>query len=100
MSLDGRLTAARAVASLLGMAGPENTPSLLAVSHVCVLCNERIESDQSRAAILMFGAADEVVQYQLDAHLNCLRRAAHPAIAERVDPTFFERFKGRRPPDE
>jgi hypothetical protein len=44
----------------------------------------------------MFAPEDETISYQLEAHLDCLRRAAHPAMAERVDPAFFERFKRSR----
>jgi hypothetical protein len=44
----------------------------------------------------MFAPGDETISYQLDAHLDCLRHAAHPAMVERVDPEFFERFKRSR----
>lgn len=44
----------------------------------------------------MYGSEDEIVQYQLDAHLECVRSAAHPAMAERVDPAFFDRYKKSR----
>jgi hypothetical protein len=62
----------------------------------CILCNEGIEHGVARAALLMFASDDEIVTYQLDAHLECLRKVAHPAMAERVDPAFFERYKESR----
>jgi hypothetical protein len=63
------------------------------VRHQCILCNEAIADDAPRTTILMFAPEDETISYQLDAHLDCMRRAAHPAMAERVDPAFFERIK-------
>jgi hypothetical protein len=66
------------------------------VRHQCILCNEGIADDAPRTAILMFAPGDETISYQLDAHLDCLRHAAHPAMVERVDPEFFERFKRSR----
>jgi hypothetical protein len=84
------------VASLTSMAESEDKPSVLRIGQRCTLCNERIASGQSRAAILMFESDDEVVSYQLDAHLDCLQRVAHPAMAERVDPALFKRFKRGR----
>ena len=79
----------------------DKPPSVLRIEQRCTLCNEGIESGQSRAAIIMFESDDKVVSYQLDAHLDCLRRAAHPAMAERVDPAFFKRFnRGHHRPDD
>jgi hypothetical protein len=63
----------------------------------CVLCNEIIEQEDARAAILMFKPPDEIESNQLDAHLRCLQQAAHPAMLERFNPTFFD---PRRPGSE
>jgi hypothetical protein len=62
----------------------------------CVFCNEIIEQGDARAAILMFDSDEEIKQYQLDAHLNCLRQGAHPEMVERVDPAFFEGWRSDR----
>jgi hypothetical protein len=66
------------------------------IGHHCILCSEGIADDAARTTVLMFAPDDETISYQLDAHLDCMRRAAHPAMAERVDPAFFERFKRSR----
>jgi hypothetical protein len=75
------------------MADAESERFVKVIRHQCILCSDRIADDAPRAAILMFAAEDETISYQLDAHLDCLRRAAHPTLSERVDPAFFERYK-------
>ncbi len=76
---------------------PEDPQSVWMIRQQCIFCGESIEDGQPRTAILMFDADDEIIQYQLDAHLRCVKGAAHPAMAERVDPTFFKRMDRRRP---
>jgi hypothetical protein len=93
MSPDEGWDARASEASLRDMADAESERFVKVIRHQCILCSEAIADDAPRTAILMFAPEDESISYQLDAHLDCLRRAAHPAFAERVDPAFFERFK-------
>ena len=44
-----------------------------------------LDADGPRAGIHIFDPRKANVQYQLDAHIDCLRNAAHPSMAPRVD---------------
>jgi hypothetical protein len=49
-------------------------PQALRIVQRCIFCNEIIEHEDARAAILMFEPDEPTKQSQLDAHLNCVRR--------------------------
>jgi hypothetical protein len=66
-------------------------PQALRIVQRCIFCNEIIEQEDARAAILMSEPDEPTKQSQLDAHLNCVRRAAHLEMVERVDQAFFDR---------
>jgi hypothetical protein len=62
--------------------------------------HQPIEKDEPRAAILMFMPEEPNTHYQVDAHIQCLRGLVDPAMAEQIDPAFWEartkEFKSRR----
>jgi hypothetical protein len=74
--------------------------SVLRIVQRCVFCTKPIEQEQPRAAILIVMPEDRNTHFQVDAHLECLRRAVDPSMSEQVNPAYFERrmdeFKTRR----
>ena len=58
---------------------------ILRIGQVCLFFTAMLDAESPRAAVQMFDPKNPGFMYQLDAHVECLRQAAHPDMAARVD---------------
>jgi hypothetical protein len=65
--------------------------TVLAFRHRCVLCADVIDPDAQLASILVSYPDRHNAHFQVHAHLDCLKRAAHPEMVASLDPNARER---------
>jgi hypothetical protein len=75
----------RRLRSLCDASSMTDPKPVLRIGPLCLFCTAMLDADGPRAAIKMFDPKGPGFVYQLDAHIECLRQAAHPNMAERVD---------------
>jgi hypothetical protein len=73
----------------------EPEPSILAIHQFCIFCNEAIDRGQPRATIHTMTGDRKISPTQLDAHLSCVKQAAHREMIERIDAASADASRHR-----